>query len=100
MERIRLDHSEYGFDVYQAVEGETIETRVERLMENGEAISDNSPLIYTARGEGVAPEYDIRTDRFEYGIEGMDIVAHAYVEQRKPQTEATPETTPTGGEGT
>lgn len=30
------------------------------------------PTIYTEKKDGVLPEYDIRTDRFEVAIEAMD----------------------------
>ena len=34
-------------------EGETIETKVRRVMSNNEPIHDEAPLIYTERKEGV-----------------------------------------------
>ena len=33
------------------VEGESIETRVRKMVENGEPITDTSPLIYTEKKE-------------------------------------------------
>ena len=30
------------------------------------------PTIYTAKKDGVQPEFDIRTDRFEVAIDAMD----------------------------
>ena len=53
-------------------EGETIETRVARMIYNNEPILDGSPLIYTDRRKGVIAETNIRTDRFEVAIENMD----------------------------
>ena len=45
--------------------GETIEQRVERIMSNREPIVDSSPRIYTDRKDGVRPELNIRTDKWE-----------------------------------
>lgn len=58
-----------------STQGETIENKIERIVSNKEPISDGAPLIYTDRKDGVQPDYDIRTDRFEYAIEAMDIVS-------------------------
>ena len=55
-------------------EGESIEMKVKRLVENKEPIKDGSPLIYTDRKEGVNAAYNIRTDRFEIATEAMDKV--------------------------
>ena len=49
-------------------EGETIETKVRRVMSNNEPIHDEAPLIYTERKEGVNPDYDIRSDRFDFAL--------------------------------
>ena len=46
-------------------EGETIEAKVRRIMNNNEPISDQAPLIYTERKDGINPDYDIRSDRFD-----------------------------------
>ena len=43
-------------------EGETIETKVRRVMSNNEPISDKAPIIYTERKDGINPDYDIRSD--------------------------------------
>lgn len=45
--------------------GESIEEMLRRLTANKEPIPDNVPEIFTAREEGVIPDYDIRADRFE-----------------------------------
>lgn len=60
----------------ESTEGEPIETKVDRILNNGEPIDDGtSPTIYTNRKDGVAPEHNIRTDRFELAIEAMDQLA-------------------------
>lgn len=56
-------------DTYRA---ERIELKIRRILHNGEPIDETAPLIYTNRKDGVKPEYDIRTDRFEKALEAMD----------------------------
>lgn len=63
-----------NYSVNQAKEGETIERKLERITSNKEPITEGAPLIYTERDEGVKASYDIRTDRFEVAVEGMDTV--------------------------
>ena len=47
-----------------------------------EPIDTSSPIIYTARIDGVLPEYDIRTDRFDVALELADKTAKARVARR------------------
>lgn len=58
----------------QAKEGEWIEEKVRRVVENGEPIEDGAPIVYTERKDGVKPEYNIRTDRWEIAQEAMEAV--------------------------
>ena len=60
--------------INNSYEGVSIEKRIQRMVNNKEPITDSSPLVYTERKDGVKPEYDIRTDRFEIAIEAMDTV--------------------------
>lgn len=55
-------------------EGETIETKVARIVQNKEPITDGAPMIYTEKDQGVLPEYDIRTDKWEIAQNAMDVV--------------------------
>jgi hypothetical protein len=71
-------------------EGETIEQKIERIVNSGEPITDGAPLIYTERKDGIKPEYDIRTDRWEIATEAMDKVQAnmtAKREERQAQTQ-------------
>ena len=54
--------------INNSLEGESIEAKVCRIVNNGEPISDGAPLIYTERKDGVKEEYNIRTDRFDIAI--------------------------------
>lgn len=64
-------------------EGETIERRIQKMMVTKEPITDSAPLIYTERKDGVKPEYDIRTDRWEIALEAMDKVAESHTTKRE-----------------
>lgn len=52
--------------------GETIENKIERMMNNNEPIGDIADIIYTERKDGVLPEYDIRTDKWDLAIDAMN----------------------------
>ena len=53
-------------------EGETIETKVARITQNKEPITDSAPIIFTEKKDGVLPAYNIRTDRFDLAIDAYD----------------------------
>lgn len=53
-------------------EGETIEVKLERIINNKEPIKDGAPIIFEERNTGVNPSHDIRSDRFEIAVIGMD----------------------------
>lgn len=49
------------------------------------------PTIYTEKRDGVLPEYDIRTDRFEVAIDAMDKINQSTANQiakNKGETES------------
>lgn len=52
-----------------------------------EPIKDGAPIIYTKRSEGVRPEHDIRTDRFDIAIDAMDKTAKSYAARREAKPE-------------
>lgn len=50
------------------------------------------PTIYTEKKDGVLPEYDIRTDRFEVAIDAIDKInksTASKIAKNKGETEAT-----------
>ena len=53
-------------------EGESIEQKVAKLIENNEPITDGAPIIYTEKKDGVLPQYDIRTDKWEISQSAMN----------------------------
>lgn len=56
------------------LEGETIEMKMRRVLNNKEPLKDGAPIIYTERKDGVLPAYNVRTDRWEIAAEAMDKV--------------------------
>lgn len=67
----------------QSYVGETIEQKIRRIVNNKEPITDGAPLVYTERKDGVQPEYDVRTDRWNVALDAMDKVAMAQVAKRQ-----------------
>lgn len=69
--------------VNKSYEGETLENKIRRIVNNKEPITDGAPLIYTERKHGVQPAYNIRTDRFDLAIDAMDAVTKAQLAKRE-----------------
>lgn len=65
------------------MEGETIETKIERILTSGEPITDGAPIIYMERKDGINPDYDVRTDRWDAAIDAMDVVAKSKIAKRE-----------------
>lgn len=63
--------------------GETIESKIRRILNNKEPITDTAPVVYTDRKDGVKPEYDIRTDRWELAVEAHDYIDRANKAKRE-----------------
>lgn len=68
---------------YEYQIGENIETKVRRITENNEPITDGAPIIYTNRDDGVLPAYNIRTDRWEVAQQAMEAVNQANLAKSK-----------------
>lgn len=73
----------------ECYEAESIETKVRRIMDENEPITDGAPIIYTPYEDGVKPEYNIRTDRWQIAIEAMDKVS-AYEASKYAKTQEAP----------
>lgn len=76
----------------KTVEGETLEQKVDRIMQQGEPIEDGAPLIYTEESDGVLPEHNIRTDRFEFAVKATDYLT----KQKLAKKDGTPINNETG----
>lgn len=75
--------------------GERIEERVQRMLYAGESMGDGAPLIYTDRRNGVEPQYNVRSDRFELALDAINGVTKdtltkrtSYYEVVKPADDA------------
>lgn len=69
-------------DVNDSYEGETIEMKMERVVNSGEPINEGAQMIYTDRRDGVRPELDIRTDRWDIALDAMDKVTKSQLAKR------------------
>ena len=76
-----------------AYQAEPREVKLRKII-NGESndMEDGVfPIIYTEKKDGVQPEFDIRTDRFEVAINAMDKINQSTANQiakNKGETEA------------
>lgn len=66
----------------QPYEGLTLAREIEKFQEEGGEIEMGSPLIFTKKSDGVRPETNIRTDRFEMAQDRMQIANEAKNAQR------------------
>ena len=80
--------------VNTSIEGETIEMKVRRIVDNKEPITDGAPLIYGPKGEIMAG-HNIRTDRFEIAVDATDIISKANIAKGSEITLETKEDTET-----
>lgn len=51
--------------------GESIEEKMRRVTQTNEPIDNTAPLIYTERKDGVRPEFDFHTDKWDYAQNAM-----------------------------
>ena len=75
MRRIPVFKKMKGIIKIDTYEGELIEDKVRRLTENKEPIKDSAPLVYTKKADGVLPQYNIRTDKWDL-VQGKMEVAN------------------------
>lgn len=61
----------------------SLERQLEKVVAGKEPIDSSSPLIYTERKDGVLPQYNIRTDRFDLALEAMGKVNKSYMAKRE-----------------
>lgn len=99
MYRIYQQPTNEGIECNESYEGESIEEKIDRILNNNEPISDGAPLIYTDRKDGVRPEYDVRTDRFELAVDAMDKVAQSHLAKRTEYMKVVRDEPKTNNEG-
>ena len=64
-------------------EGESIEIKCARVLQDKEPITDTAPIIYTAKEDGVLPAYNIRTDRFDIAMDAYDKITRASAKKER-----------------
>lgn len=79
----KVKQTSTSLKVRNVTEGETIEEKMRRVVNNNEPITDGAPLVYTDRKDGVLPQYDIRTDRWDVAIDAMDKVTKTETAKRE-----------------
>lgn len=63
--KYKLEFPKTQLRKYAAKEGESIEEKMRRVTQSKEPIDNVAPLVYTEKKDGVLPQYDHRSDRFE-----------------------------------
>ena len=71
MKYVKLTHAT-AIKATETFEGELIEEKIARVVENKEPIEDGAPIIYTERKDGVIPAYNIRTDKGDMALTAMN----------------------------
>jgi len=66
----------------EVFEGEPLEWKIKRMLTNNEPIGDSAPILYTERAQGVLPDYNIRTDRWEHAATAMDYITRSKIAKR------------------
>lgn len=77
------EYKKTTLNVNNSYEGERIEEKIRRITTNNEPIEDTAPIMYTERKNGVQPEYNIRTDRWEIAIDAMNNYAGSIQAERE-----------------
>lgn len=85
--------SKSKLSVNNSFRGKWLAEEINKMMENNEPISSTIQTEYTRPEDGVLPQHDIRTDKFDLIQSSMDKATKA-AELRK--TAAPPETPPAG----
>lgn len=79
--------------------GESLEEKIRRATQSKEPIEAIAPMIYTERKDGVAPETNIRTDKWDVAQQAMTTIADGVRQNRKERMNAKPdEAAATGSE--
>lgn len=80
-----------SISINKVLEGETLETKVRRILTNKEPIKDGAPIIYLERKDGVLPQYNVRTDRMEIALEAQDSIKRNLYAKRDEAAKAAAE---------
>lgn len=64
-------------------EGETIENKIERILNSKDGIEDGIDKLVTSRADGILPETNVRTDKWELAMEAKDAESKSYRAKRE-----------------
>lgn len=76
--------------------GETLIKKCQRILDEGEPLTDGAPLIYTPKEAGVRDDCNIRTDKWALAMDAMDRVNNYKLNEYLKKGEAK---TPKAAEG-
>lgn len=93
--------------INEAFKGKTLEAELKEYLEQGQGMDDVKRMhepIYTKRADGVIPEYNIRTNRWDIAQNAMDKVneskkARAEARSNKKNAQEAPKTEGVAGGG-
>lgn len=73
----KMRHALSQIKIWNTYEAEPLEVKLRRKMKGGKVDEEEGDgktwaIAYTEKKDGVKPEYDIRTDRFEIAREAME----------------------------
>lgn len=77
-----IKQTDKSFKTTEGFEGQSIEEKVFSAVNSNAPIEAVAPMVYTERKDGVLPETNIRTDRFEIAQEAMTNIANGTRENR------------------
>lgn len=86
MKKIKMIYPEKTMAGIKLYEGESIERYCERAQCTQQPIENTSPIIFTAREDGVAPEHNIRTDKWDRAESTMNELATSRRKTREQRT--------------
>lgn len=74
-----VQHPKSKIQINNLYEAEPLEAKLRKKMKGGKVDEEESDqktwaIAYTEKKDGVKPEYDIRTDRFEVARQAMEII--------------------------
>lgn len=85
---INKKHITIGY-IQEMETGDSIEDKVRQITETKAPIEAISPMIYTERKDGVRPEFNIRTDKWDIAQQAMDTIALGTQQKRAERISAT-----------
>lgn len=99
-----MRHMPSQIKIWNTYEAEPLEVKLRRKMKGGKVDEEEGDgktwaIAYTEKKDGVKPEYDIRTDRFEIAREGMETIekgiqlSYSILNNAKAEETTTEETT-------